>query len=82
MSGELTSVSTFPECPKLPENLDIDGREVSARPCPSQHAHPELMPVAVKLFGRMMQEANVLDERVVEAIRRIRGTIFRVVVFP
>ncbi|EKM55529.1 uncharacterized protein PHACADRAFT_256222 [Phanerochaete carnosa HHB-10118-sp] len=40
------------ECPKLPDKLDIDGRE---------------------LFGRIMQRANSLDERVVEAIRRIRA---------
>ncbi|KIP09101.1 hypothetical protein PHLGIDRAFT_68238 [Phlebiopsis gigantea 11061_1 CR5-6] len=40
------------ECPKLPDKLDIDGRE---------------------LFGRMMQQAGAFDDRVVEAIRRIRA---------
>ncbi|KAH9901275.1 HAD-like protein [Cubamyces lactineus] len=39
-------------CPKLPETLHIDGRE---------------------LFGRMMRESGEFDERVVEAIRRIRA---------
>ncbi|KAM5538996.1 hypothetical protein V8D89_007219 [Ganoderma adspersum] len=39
-------------CPRLPETLHIDGRE---------------------LFGRMMRESGEFDERVVEAIRRIRG---------
>ncbi|KAI9064322.1 HAD-like protein [Trametes sanguinea] len=39
-------------CPKLPERLHIDGRE---------------------LFGRMMRESGAFDERVVEAIRRIRA---------
>ncbi|CAL1704348.1 unnamed protein product [Somion occarium] len=40
------------ECPKLPEKLNIDGRE---------------------LFGRMMRESGMFDERMVEAIRRIRS---------
>ncbi|KAI1795987.1 HAD-like protein [Ganoderma leucocontextum] len=39
-------------CPKLPETLHIDGRE---------------------LFGCMMRESGEFDERVVEAIRRIRA---------
>ncbi|KAL4250409.1 Acyl-CoA dehydrogenase 10-like protein [Abortiporus biennis] len=37
--------------PKLPDKLNIDGRD---------------------LFGRMMRESGTFDERVVEAIRRIR----------
>ncbi|KDQ60653.1 hypothetical protein JAAARDRAFT_31622 [Jaapia argillacea MUCL 33604] len=40
------------ECPKLPERLNIDGRE---------------------LFGRMMRQSAGFDDRVVEAIRRIRA---------
>ncbi|KAH8107023.1 HAD-like protein [Cristinia sonorae] len=41
------------ECPELPTQLDINGRE---------------------LFGRMMRESGTYDERMVEAIRRIRAT--------
>ncbi|KAK7693332.1 hypothetical protein QCA50_002900 [Cerrena zonata] len=40
------------DCPKLPEKLNINGRE---------------------LFGRMMREGGTFDERMVEAIRRIRA---------
>lgn len=32
-----------------------------------------------QLFGQMMQEAAAFDERVVEAIRRVRGTILLIV---
>ncbi|KAI0637082.1 HAD-like protein [Trametes polyzona] len=48
----LYDIYVLPECPKLPETLHIDGRE---------------------LFGRMMRESGEFDERVVEAIRRIRA---------
>ncbi|KAI0079973.1 HAD-like protein [Panus rudis PR-1116 ss-1] len=40
------------ECPPLPKDLNINGRE---------------------LFGRMMRESATFDERMVEAIRRLRG---------
>jgi hypothetical protein len=72
-SGELMSVSTFPECPKLPEQLHIDGREVGSCVCVLLTTYPAHGSCR-QLFGRMMQEAGAFDERMVEAIRRIRGT--------
>jgi len=42
----------YTDCPKLPEKLSIDGRE---------------------LFGRMMRGGGVFDERILNAIKKIKG---------
>ncbi|KAJ3551147.1 hypothetical protein NM688_g4892 [Phlebia brevispora] len=45
---KLMSVSTFPECPPLPEKLDIDGRELFGRMMRESATYDELMVEAIR----------------------------------